>query len=220
MNLAQLFYAWSRDGGATWSPNVAVTPPFDTSVGYPNQPKMGDYMTLVSDPAGAHVAFAATFNGEEDVYHVRVFPDCNGNGISDVTDLESPAVFDCDADGVPDDCQAAPLCLGAGSVSGGLTLEKGLEGTLVLAWAPSCASDDDYAIYEGTLGSFGSHVPLLCTTAGATSQILTPGEGDRYYLVVPSHADREGSYGQESSGGERAPAAGACLPQQIVSCAP
>jgi hypothetical protein len=71
---SQLFYSYSLDGGATWSPNVAVSQSFNPFLGYPNQPKMGDYMTMVSDNTGADVAYCATFNGEEDIYYVRVAP--------------------------------------------------------------------------------------------------------------------------------------------------
>lgn len=71
---SQLFYSYSRDGGNNWSPNVAVSEPFDPFLGYPNQRKMGDYMTIVSDLGGGNVAYTATFNGEQDVYYVRVAP--------------------------------------------------------------------------------------------------------------------------------------------------
>jgi hypothetical protein len=71
---SQLFYAYSFDGGGTWSPNIAVSQPFNPFVGYPNQNKLGDYIGLVSDNAAGHVAYAATFNGEQDVYYVRVAP--------------------------------------------------------------------------------------------------------------------------------------------------
>ena len=71
---SQLFYSYSRDGGDTWSPNVAVSDLFDPSLGYPNQNKMGDYITIVSDNGGGNVAYAATFNSEEDIYYVRVAP--------------------------------------------------------------------------------------------------------------------------------------------------
>jgi hypothetical protein len=71
---SQLFYSYSKNGGQTWAPNVAVGNPFDPSLGYPNQNKMGDYITMVSDNAGGNVAYTATFNGEEDVYYVRVIP--------------------------------------------------------------------------------------------------------------------------------------------------
>ena len=62
------------DGGNTWSPNVAVSNSFNPFLGYPNQNKMGDYITMVSDNTGGNVAYAATFNLEEDIYYVRVAP--------------------------------------------------------------------------------------------------------------------------------------------------
>jgi hypothetical protein len=71
---SQLFYSYSLDGGNNWSPNVAVSNPFDPHLGYPNQNKIGDYLTIVSDIAGGNVAYSATFNGEEDIYYVRVAP--------------------------------------------------------------------------------------------------------------------------------------------------
>jgi hypothetical protein len=78
---SQLFYSYSTDAGATWSPNVAVSNPFNPFEGYPGQGKIGDYITMVSDGTGANVAYSATFNfdalrgqHEEDLYYVRVFP--------------------------------------------------------------------------------------------------------------------------------------------------
>ncbi len=71
---SQLFYSYSFDGGITWSPNVAVSNSFNPFLGYPNQNKMGDYMTIVSDNTGGDVAYCATFNQEEDIYYVRVAP--------------------------------------------------------------------------------------------------------------------------------------------------
>jgi len=69
---SQLFYSFSLNGGQTWSANVPVSNSFNPFLGYPNQNKMGDYLTVVSDDSGANVAYAATFNGEEDVYYVRI----------------------------------------------------------------------------------------------------------------------------------------------------
>jgi len=69
--LSQLYYSWSEDGGRTWAPNRPLSPPFDTSLGYPNQEKIGDYITMVSLNENACIAYAATFNGEEDIYFVR-----------------------------------------------------------------------------------------------------------------------------------------------------
>jgi hypothetical protein len=78
---SQLFYSWSTDAGVTWSPNVAVSNAFIPSEGYPNQSKIGDYITIVSDATGGNVAYSATFNfnpnrnqHEEDIYYVRVSP--------------------------------------------------------------------------------------------------------------------------------------------------
>jgi hypothetical protein len=84
---SQLFYSFSTDAGVTWSPNVEVSNAFNPFEGYPNQSKIGDYITIVSDETGGNVAYAATFNfnpnngqHEEDVYYVRVFP--GGQGAS------------------------------------------------------------------------------------------------------------------------------------------
>ena len=78
---SQLFYSWSTDAGVTWAPNVAVSNSFNPFEGYPNQSKIGDYITIVSDNTGGDVAYSATFNfnssrgqHEEDVYYVRVAP--------------------------------------------------------------------------------------------------------------------------------------------------
>src|SRR5216117_43520 len=78
---SELFYSFSTDAGVTWSPNVAVSDSFNPFEGYPNQSKIGDYITIVSDNTGADVAYSATFNfnsareqHEEDVYYVRVAP--------------------------------------------------------------------------------------------------------------------------------------------------
>ena len=71
---SQLFYSYSIDGGNAWSRNVAVSNTFNPFVGYPNQFKLGDYITVVSEDDGANVAYAATFNGEEDIYYIRIPP--------------------------------------------------------------------------------------------------------------------------------------------------
>lgn len=71
---SQLFYSYSTNAGVTWSPNVPVSASFNPFLGYPNQNKMGDYISIVSDNTGGDVAYTATFNGEEDIYYVRVAP--------------------------------------------------------------------------------------------------------------------------------------------------
>ena len=68
---SELYYSWSDDGGLTWAANRPLSPPFNHSLGYPQQNKMGDYLGMVSLNEGACIAYAATFNGEEDIYFVR-----------------------------------------------------------------------------------------------------------------------------------------------------
>jgi hypothetical protein len=82
---SQLFYSYSTDAGATWSPNVPVSASFNPTEGWPQQSKIGDYITIVSDNTGGNVAYSATFNfnpnrgqHEQDVYYVRVFPTGGG----------------------------------------------------------------------------------------------------------------------------------------------
>ncbi len=89
---SQLFYSYSTDGGITWSQNLEVSIAFDPFLGYPNQAKMGDYMTIVSDNAGADVAYTATFNGEQDVYYVRVAPDAPSPSPTPTATPASPTI--------------------------------------------------------------------------------------------------------------------------------
>lgn len=94
-------------------------------------------------------------------------------------------------------------------------------GDVTLSWGTSClTSDTDYEIYEGTIGSFTSHVPLFCSTSGATSFTFSPSGGDEYYLVVPSVGSVEGSYGQDSTGTDRPASASACRAQSLGVCPP
>jgi len=69
---SELYYAYSEDGGTTWSPNEAFSPPWDPHVGWPQQNKIGDYYDMVSLNSGAHVACSTTLNGEQDVYHAHL----------------------------------------------------------------------------------------------------------------------------------------------------
>jgi hypothetical protein len=100
---SQLYYAYSHDAGATWSPNIPITPLFNSQIGYPQQGKIGDYYDQISDLAAANLAYAATFNGEQDVYFVRL-GDCNTNGTHDGLDLSNGTSPDIDGNQVPDEC--------------------------------------------------------------------------------------------------------------------
>lgn len=105
--VSQLYYAYSWDGGQTWSQNQPVSAPFNTHIAFPRgAQKLGDYSHLVSDVDGAHIAYTATFNGEQDVYYLKVFPDCNQNAISDVQDIEQRHSGDTNRNHIPDSCEA------------------------------------------------------------------------------------------------------------------
>jgi hypothetical protein len=72
---SELFYANSHDGGVTWSKNEPLSGSFRQSVGYPVQRKIGDYITMTSLDDRVCIAYAATFNQEEDIFFRRIeFP--------------------------------------------------------------------------------------------------------------------------------------------------
>jgi len=107
--LVAVLYSYSIDGGETWSKNRPVSPMFDSYVGWPaRQRKIGDYYDMISDNAVANVAYAATFNGEQDVYFLRV-GDCNDNGIHDSDDLADGTAYDCNENALLDECEPGDL---------------------------------------------------------------------------------------------------------------
>jgi len=96
---SSLYYSSSTDEGVTWSANERLSDAFDPHLGWPNQNKMGDYYHMVSDDAGFRLAWAATFNGEQDVYFGRkvVAPTAVAEATSPVPDSllrSSPNPFD------------------------------------------------------------------------------------------------------------------------------
>ena len=70
--VSALYYAYSSDGGSTWSANEQASPTWSSMVGFPNQQKIGDYYDMTSDNDGADLAYAATFNGGQDIYYLRI----------------------------------------------------------------------------------------------------------------------------------------------------
>jgi hypothetical protein len=111
----------------------------------------------------------------------------------------------------------------AGTVPTTLLLGKApTPGNLILYWSPSCSDGaTDYGIYEGVIGSWYSHASIDCTDNGADlKEEITPGAGDRYYLVVAHNPFEEGSYGTATITGERPVGLGACSTPQIVSVCP
>jgi hypothetical protein len=115
---------------------------------------------------------------------------------------------------------------GAGRVPDGdrvpgtpLTVEHAAGGDIRLSWGGSCvASDSDFEIYAGDMSNFTVYGPKFCSTAGATTLTFTPAAANEFYLVVPRNVTREGSYGADSTGGQRPPASPACLPQAVAGC--
>jgi hypothetical protein len=106
VNRSALYYSFSSNGGMTWSANERLSPIWDSFVGWPNQDKIGDYYQMTSDRVGANLAWAATFNNEEDVYYMRIGDyDCNGNGVGDSLDIANGASRDDNHDGIPDECE-------------------------------------------------------------------------------------------------------------------
>jgi len=108
----------------------------------------------------------------------------------------------------------------AGEVPGySLEVARENAGEVRLSWDPSCLpGDDDFAVYDGPLGTFGSCQPVTCSTQGLTSFTYAPDPGDRYFLVVPRNQAREGSYGYRGDGTERPPSDDACLAQFVGVC--
>ena len=119
-SISELYHARSFDGGQSFTLHRPVSIPFDHSLGYPNQNKLGDYYDMVSDNGGVNIAYAATFNNEQDVYFLRIdvsverctlagttagVLDCNLNGVSDECDIERGTSLDEDGNRVPDECE-------------------------------------------------------------------------------------------------------------------
>lgn len=110
-----------------------------------------------------------------------------------------------------------------GSIGTSLRVAKSTTtpGDLVLSWGASCAPGAaNGGIYEGVMGSFASHVMRDCNDDdGDRTETLTPGAGDRYYLLVVEGPAAEGSYGRSSAGTERpAPVARCQAAQNLAPC--
>jgi len=112
---------------------------------------------------------------------------------------------------------------GAGRVPPTLTLQLVSTDRVEFSWsASSCSGAADYAVYEGTLGDWTSHVALTCSADADRDhqETLDVSPGDRYYLVVPQNPFGEGSYGLRSDAPNERPTASteACAALQDLSC--
>ena len=68
---AHVYYSFSKDGGASWSPNVRVSDvPFDGTGGYHQSGSgtIGDYMGLAVSSVAVHPFWADTRDGRNDVF--------------------------------------------------------------------------------------------------------------------------------------------------------
>jgi len=72
--LSSLYYSFSLDEGVSWSQNERLSGSFDPHIGWPQQQKMGDYFDMISEDNRIHIAWANTFNGEQDVYYGYITP--------------------------------------------------------------------------------------------------------------------------------------------------
>jgi hypothetical protein len=104
VDTSELVYTYSVDAGITWARKMPASPAFNSYVGWPQQAKLGDYYDMISDNVHANVAYAATFNVEQDVYFVKL-GDCNTNGIHDSSDTLDGTSLDCNTNLVPDECE-------------------------------------------------------------------------------------------------------------------
>ena len=93
-------------------------------------------------------------------------------------------------------------------------------GEITLSWDASCLPTDiDYEIYQGPFPhnsrDFTRHIPRFCSTMGMTMRTFPAGAGSSYFLVVPHNAEREGSYGTCSAGGQRTTSLSSCHDHRI-----
>jgi hypothetical protein len=109
-----------------------------------------------------------------------------------------------------------------GLVPSTLKVNKAAGGMLQLVWDKSCSQGaTDYGIYQGTIGSWYSHTLLDCSDAGNDLQEeITPGAGNRYFLVVPYNPFGEGSYGRRSGAIERPVGTAVCSASQVLTSCP
>lgn len=72
----------------------------------------------------------------------------------------------------------------------------------------STVPEQDYGVYEGdltTLSGVPDHAPVACTTGTDRSLTLVPASGERFFLVTPVMANREGSLGTGTGVSDRTP---------------
>lgn len=175
-------FEYSRDG-ASWTPMVTVTRTTDTS-------------------ALQSYAFGTDVSGPLRV-RVRDLDRTPGRGQADKVWIDEMFVSSSASPGHCGEAASGTALSGTAFAGTALTVSKDPYGRLTLAWGASCvATDDDFAIYQGTIGNFQSHVPVQCSTGGASTATIPTAPGDVYFLVVPNDGYYEGRYGSTSTGTE------------------
>ena len=132
--------------------------------------------------------------------------DLNGDGSIDDGDLAEATLLLNAAPGpsgvAPDGGAESP-----GRLAAPIVMDK-VGGQVVVRWEPGCGDGANFAVYQGSLASPGSHVPLTCVDTDQDRQESIPASsGDHYYLVVVTRDGVEGSFGSDSRGELRPPAA-------------
>ncbi len=105
-----------------------------------------------------------------------------------------------------------------GRVLDTITMAKVSPTTISVSWNGSCSSAaQNYGVYEGTIGFWYSHAAIDCAAvSNDRSAVITPADGDDYYLVVPRNASGEGSYGQATGSVEIPPGSTTCAAGQVL----
>ena len=206
--LSELYYSFSTDGGVTWSENEVISPMFDSHVGWPQQNKLGDYYDMISDNKGANLAWAATFNDEQDVYFTRILPfDCNGNGIVDSDDIADGTSGDVNENGIPDECEG-PLVLAEGCRYVAATPGQGPDRLALRVTSPDYPCLDKYVSAHGRLADSPvlrsgdewatAHIHGRDVIPGTTYEVLMEFEAERlpesFMVTTPRWGDTVGDF--------------------------
>jgi hypothetical protein len=182
---------YSVDGGATWR-TIATHADND-----------GHQLWLLPDEPATGVRVRVV-RGQRAGFVPAIFPAvCSGDASAGALSIVEPI----------------PVAGAIPVNGGGLTLQAQPSGSLRLRWDASCSPDvTTHAVYEGSLDALraGRFNParVTCEAGPDLVEYVDPAAGDRYYLVAPLAAGREGSLGTDSTGAARPQAPAACAPRE------